>query len=63
MSSTPPKVVIEHELQLSAKEYELILAIRERWRFGEITLVVRDGQPQYLKRVLEIDDLSGSVHK
>lgn len=44
-------------LSLHHKEVELIKAIRERWRFGEITIIARDGLPFRLKRVMEFDDL------
>ena len=45
-------------VELTMKEIELIKAIRHRWRFGELTLLVRDGQPYRMKRVTEFTDLS-----
>lgn len=44
-------------VELTQKEVELIKAIRHRWRFGELTLMVRDGQPYRMRRVTEFNDL------
>ena len=44
-------------ISLLPQEIELIKAIRERWRFGEITIIVRDGVPVRLRRITEFDDL------
>lgn len=45
-------------LELNPHEMELIKSIRTRWRFGEITVQVRDGVPFRLVRVQEFIDLS-----
>lgn len=48
-------------LELSRNEVELIHSIRKKWRFGEITLIVKDGQPIRLKRVTEFLSLTGDT--
>lgn len=44
-------------VELSQNELQLIKAIRNRWRFGEITILVREGVPYRLKRVEEFLEL------
>jgi hypothetical protein len=44
-------------LEMNPFEMELIHSIRNRWRFGEITIIVKDGVPVRLKRVFEFIDL------
>jgi c-di-AMP phosphodiesterase-like protein len=45
-------------IELHKNEMQLLHAIRNQWRFGEITIIVRDGLPVRLKRVEEFIDLS-----
>ena len=45
-------------IELSANEYQLIKAIRQSVRFGEIIIKVRDGQPYQLVRIQEFVKLS-----
>lgn len=45
-------------LELSRNEVELIHQIRTRFRFGEITIKVHNGQPMGLRRIMEVSDLS-----
>ncbi len=45
-------------LELNKNEVELIKSIREKWKFGEITIQVRNGVPFRLMRVQEFIDLS-----
>ena len=45
-------------IELHPNEIQLIKAIRNNWRFGEITIVVRDGVPYRLKRVEEFIELN-----
>lgn len=45
-------------IELHKNEMQLLRAIRNQWRFGEITIIVRDGLPIRLKRVEEFIDLS-----
>jgi hypothetical protein len=40
-------------LELHKNEVALILAIRKRFRHGEVIVIVRDGIPQYIKRAWE----------
>lgn len=47
-------------IELHPKEIELIRALRHNWRFGEITIMVRDGLPYRLKRVQEFIDLDSN---
>ena len=44
-------------IELHPQEMQLIKAIRNNWRFGEITIIVRNGIPYRLKRVEEFIDL------
>jgi hypothetical protein len=43
-------------IELHPFEIQLIKAIRNQWRFGEITIIVKDGIPFRLKRVQEFID-------
>lgn len=45
-------------LELLNQEIELIKAIRSKWRFGEITIQVREGVPYRIMRVQEFIDLN-----
>lgn len=45
-------------IELHPQEIQLLKAIRNNWRFGEITIIVRDGIPYRLKRVEEFIDLN-----
>lgn len=45
-------------IQLHPNEMQLIRSLRNNWRFGEVTIIVRDGIPQRLKRVEEFLDLN-----
>ena len=47
-------------INLHPQEIELIKALRNKWRFGEITVIVRDGLPMRLRRVVEFIDLQNS---
>ena len=44
-------------IELHPKELSLIVALRGKFPNGDVTIVMRDGVPQYIKRVLEIDHL------
>jgi hypothetical protein len=44
---------------LTPREYSLIVALRSRWRFGEVTIVMRDGTIQRVKRAEIFDNLDG----
>lgn len=43
---------------LYPQEMELLKALRTKFRFGEVTIIMRDGVPQRLRRVTEFEDLS-----
>ena len=45
-------------LELHPNEIQLLKAIRHKWRFGEITILVRDGLPFRMVRVQEFVDLT-----
>ena len=45
-------------IDLHPQELELIKAIRHRWRFGQMTIMVKDGLPFRLERVIETIDLT-----
>ena len=50
-------------IELHPNEIALIKALRNNWRFGEITILVRDGIPYRLRRVQEFIDLTGREDK
>jgi len=37
-------------MELSKHEKALIIAIRTKFQFGEVTIVVKDGTPVYIKQ-------------
>ena len=43
-------------INLHPQEIELIKSIRNKWSFGEITIIARDGLPVRLRRVTEFID-------
>ncbi|MEK6830167.1 MAG: hypothetical protein AABY15_08690 [Nanoarchaeota archaeon] len=43
--------------ELHPKEAALILAMRKKFKYGEIVVIMRDGLPFRLKRVTEFDEL------
>lgn len=45
-------------LELTNNELELIKMLRGRIRFGEVTIMIRDGQPMRVIRTTEITDLA-----
>ena len=45
-------------IELHRSEVELLHALRRNWRYGEVTIVMRDGLPVRLKRVSEFIDLN-----
>lgn len=45
-------------IELTKNEVQLIRSIRNNWKFGEIVIMVRDGQPYRLRRVTEFVDLN-----
>lgn len=45
-------------LTLHPQEMELLKAIRNRWKFGEITIMARNGLPFRLLRTQEFIDLT-----
>lgn len=48
-------------LELHPNELALILAVRNKFRFGEVIVIVRDGVPQRLKKVEIFEDLNQPV--
>ena len=45
-------------MHLHHKELALILSLREKFTDGDITVTMRQGIPQYIKRVVEVDNLN-----
>jgi len=45
-------------IELHPQEIRLIRAIREKYRFGDVMIKVRDGLPFRLERVIENVDLT-----
>ena len=60
MRREPSAISIESSwgIQLHPKELSLIIALRAKFRSGEVTVIMRDGVPQYIKRVIEFDHLT-----
>ena len=56
MSFASDTTIIEI-MNLHPQEMELLKSIRNKWRFGEIVIQVRNGLPFRLKRVEEFIDL------
>ena len=46
-------------LTLNNKEKALIIAIRTRFQYGEVIVVVKGGSPVYIKQAWESKDLGG----
>jgi len=42
-------------MEVSAKEQALLVALRSKFRFGEVTIIMRDGVPTRL-RIVEVYD-------
>ena len=54
-----PKIIVKDKLEileLHPLEIWLIKRWREKYRFGEITIIVQDGIPQRIKQVIFNDD-------
>lgn len=51
------KTINKEMLEVSAKERLLIIALRSRFNYGEVIIIMRDGEPQYVKRAWDSDDL------
>ena len=60
MSSNNDTSIIEI-IDLSSKEMELLKALRNVWRYGEVVIQMRDGQPYRLRRVVEFLDLESDI--
>ena len=45
-------------IELHSQEIELLMALRKNWRFGEVTIMMRDGLPYRIMRVQEFIELS-----
>ena len=45
-------------MSLHPQEMELLKAIRHRWKYGEITILARNGLPYRMVRTQEFIDLS-----
>jgi hypothetical protein len=50
--------VISEIIELHPFEMELLKALRHKWRFGEVTILMRSGLPFRLVRVQEFIDLT-----
>ena len=45
-------------LELHNSEVELIRNLRKNWKYGEVTIIMRDGLPVRLRRITEFADLT-----
>ena len=59
MELTNDTTVIDIEI-LHPNELQLIRNLRTKFRFGEVTILMRDGLPFRLKRITEFADLTES---
>ena len=50
-------------IELRPEEVQLIRSIRNNWKFGEVTILVRNGIPYRLRRVTEFIDLQGELRQ
>jgi hypothetical protein len=50
-------------IELHRNEMELIKALRTKFRFGEVVIIVRDGLPVQLKRTTEFENLDKGLDK
>ena len=57
MSSNNDSTILEI-IDLYPQEMELLKAIRNNWRYGEVTILVRDGLPYRLRRVTDFVELN-----
>lgn len=44
-------------IKLTIREELLILALRNRWKHGEVIVVMRDGQPVRIKKAWDSEDI------
>ena len=45
-------------VELHEYEVRLLRLLRNKYRFGEVSIIMRDGLPMRLKRITEFDDLN-----
>ena len=45
-------------VEISSNEKMLLIALRERFTHGEVVIVVREGEPQYIKRAWENEEFT-----
>lgn len=45
-------------LELNDHEVALIIAMRKRFRHGEVVIMMRDGSPQYIKKAWPSEELN-----
>lgn len=50
-------IVEDITIELKPKEVALILALRNKFPFGEVTIIMKDGVPLRLRKAYEFDDL------
>lgn len=48
-------------MALSVNEANLVMKLRNNYRYGEVIVIMHNGQPCRLKRVEEYDDLHGRL--
>ena len=48
-------------LELHPYEVQLLRNLRKNFRFGEITIIMKDGLPFRLKRIMEFADLDSKA--
>ncbi len=45
-------------VELHPQEMQLIKSLRNRFKFGEVTIIMRDGLPFRLRRITEFEELT-----
>ena len=48
-------------IELHEKEIALILALRHKFKYGDVTIIMRDGIPQRIQQAIIFDDLKGEL--
>lgn len=65
LSQQPKKAIIVNDtttvLELYPQEVRLLMALRKRWRFGEVTILTKEGIPYRIVRVQESIDLNNAL--
>jgi len=48
-------------IELHEKEIALILSLRHKFKYGDVTIIMRDGVPQRIQQAIIFDDLKDGL--